>query len=469
MFALFISASSIAKTGVAPYLTEKLSPAIEQEVERLAVIAGIPNLTRPYNLATIFHYLDTIRVSHPGLHSRLSVALKPYERKLALTHARIGGNYSEDAHRWANQRGNDTDTVGHISLRSQWQVANWLGIYAGAYATNYRDGGIPDDVRVSNGSYISMGTHWAQLDIGYRDLWLSPFQGSAQLLSTNAATMPSVSLSNNLPIEFLGVRWQYHTFLAQMGQQPVLFDEVYTEGDRPLLAGVHIGMQPTAWWSLGATRLFQFAGGERPRDFKTLLRAFYDPRGADNDASVDEESGNQLASVVSKINFDGPLPFSFAVELAGEDTNNAKDYQLGNTAVTAGFFFPYFFSEKVSLAVEYSDWQVSWYSNNVYKEGFTNDEYVLGTWAMQAQRDNKTANEGRSYYMSVHYQLPNDHLLYAQLRQSEHKRIPEFETAWELELDYSLPIKSHLATFGVHMGKDNVGADFSRVSVSLEW
>ena len=41
---------------------------------------------------------------------------------------------------------------------------------------------------------------YAQIDIGYRDHWLSPLTDSAMLLGTEAATMPSVTVSNYAPI-----------------------------------------------------------------------------------------------------------------------------------------------------------------------------------------------------------------------------------------------------------------------------
>lgn len=462
-----------AGTGVAPYLTEKLSPAIELEVERLASIAGIPNLTRPYNIATIFHYLDKVRVSHPGLYSRLSMALRPYERRFSITHASAAVNYSDQQGiAWANRRGNDIDTVGYVSLRGQWQPSDWLGFYGGSFVTNYRDGGIPDDMRVSNASYVSMGVDWAQLDIGYRDFWLSPFQGSSQLISTHAENMPSITLSNNLPLEFLGARWNYQGFLAEMGSQKVEYQGEPTDGNNPLMAGLHLSVQPTPWWTLGATRVMQFSGGKRPRDIETMFRAFFDPRGADNtgeELSSDEQSGNQIAAISSKLHFDGRVPFTFSAELGGEDTNNNKDYQLGNTSVTAGLFFPYFFSTCTSFTLEYSDWQTAWYKNSIYTEGFTNDGYVLGTWAMQAQRTAGEANEGRSYYVGLNFQRKNDHIIYAQVRTSEPKGVEGFASGWEIELDYAFPIKTHTGTISIHTGKDNSGVDFSRASIALEW
>ncbi len=457
--------------GVSPYLPLGLSPILENEVERLASVSGIPNLTKPYSLATIFFYMEKIRDSHPRLYSRLNLSLKPHARRFALTHASAGVRVSDDEQAMPNAHGRRTNTHGYASFRGQWQAADWLAVYVGIDATAYQDG-ILDDSHSANGSTLSMGVEWAQLDIGYRDIWLSPFHGSAQLLSTNAEPMPSISLSNNLPIDFLGVRWHYQGFLSQMSRQLVTYraGEEPSDKDKPLLAGFHLSMQPTPWWSIGASRVFQFGGGERPVSAGTLARAFVDPRGSDNDASVDEESGNQIASVSSKINFDGDIPFSFALELAGEDTSNNKSYQLGNTALTAGLYFPYFMSENISFTFEYSDWQNAWYTNNVYDKGYVNDGFVLGHWAMQTQRELDLAVEGTSYFAKTQWQRANDHVVIATVRTAKHQDVAayDFEERWELELDYVFPWRKRIVTMGAYLGTDDFGNDFSQFRMSIE-
>ena len=58
---------------------------------------------------------------------------------------------------------------------------------------------------------MSLGVDWAQIDIGYRDHWLSPMTDTSMLMSTEAPTMPSVTLSNYEPLTRLG--FQYEFFL----------------------------------------------------------------------------------------------------------------------------------------------------------------------------------------------------------------------------------------------------------------
>ncbi|MBV1911574.1 MAG: capsule assembly Wzi family protein, partial [Kangiellaceae bacterium] len=153
-----------------------------------------------------------------------------------------------------------------------------------------------------------------------------------------------------------------------------------------------------------------------------------------------------------------------------EDTSNNKAYQLGNTSITAGLYFPYLFSEKLSLNYEYSDWQTGWYNNNVYQEGYVNEAFVLGHWAMQPQREMNTTTPGLSHYLKTQWQFGNDHLLSTQLRYSELQSTPtiNFSNAWEINLDYTIPWESDIVTLGAYFGEDSFGEKFSQVSLTWE-
>lgn len=461
----------IAYSGVvSPYLPINVSPLLENEVERLATISGMSTLSKPYSIASILAHMETIQDSHPRLYHRLKKALAPYTRTNGLAQLSVSASYSNDDYKLANQRGNYTASQLNVSFRSQLKVQDWLGVFIGGEVTKYRDGQLGSEKQLT-GSMLAIGTDWAQIDIGYKDIWLSPFKGSAQLLSTHAQTMPSISVSNNLQLETFGVKWNYNVFLAQMSRQQVQFKQgEFSDKDRPLLAGIHLNFQLTDWWSVGASRVFQFAGGDRPLSAKTLVKAFLDPRGADNDASVEQESGNQIAAISSKIDFDTSIPFSFSVELAGEDTSNNKAYQLGNTALTAGLYFPYLFNDNASLTYEYSSWQTAWYSNNVYQDGYVNEGFVLGHWAMQPQRELKTATPGNSHFVQVYWQLHNDDIISSTLKtaQLESTNTVQYKDSWELELDYSTAWNSHIITAGIHLGESSLGDRFTQLNIAWE-
>lgn len=470
--------------GVSGYLPVKTNAILEQDIERLVVLANLPSLTKPYSLAAINQGLARIQKTHPVLHKRLALKLAYYNKRVAVTHAsatlsaaNVEGSapnksgqtlQSKQAIAKPNGRGASTQENAALSIRSHAKVTDWLMLSAGAE--------VSDEQQQATGSLVSLGFSWAQLDVGFKEYWLSPFNGSAQLLSTQAQTLPSVSLSNHLPITFLGMGFNYDVSLAQLSRQPVLYQGQYSDTKKPLVASVHFAWQPVPWWSLGATRNFQFGGGERPTSFKTILRAFIDPRGADNDASVDEESGNQIASIVSRMHFDGAMPFSLSVELAGEDTANNKDYQLGNPALTAGLFFPLFFSDNVAFTYEYSDWDNAWYVNNVYAEGYSNKGAVLGHWAMQDQHLAGTATPGSSHFIHSQWYTPWRHIVDVSLRTSEHdgtyalglSRV-KYQQAWNMALDYNVPKAALTYAAGALLGKDAFGQNYAQFKVSVLW
>ncbi len=470
LLALYLITPLSHSAGVSPYLPINVTPILENEVERLVSVSGMSNLTRPYSLARIFENMEKIKDSHPKLYHRLTKALAPYTKARSVTQLSASAKYSNDHHAAPNQRGNFTDTQLNVSFRSQLKVADWLGVFIGGEATQYKDDDLDSEIQAT-GSIVAIGTDWAQLDIGYKDIWLSPFKGSAQLLSTNAQTLLSVSLSNNLQLDTFGIKWNYSVFLAQLSRQLVQFQPgEFSDEDKPLLAGFHIDFNVTDWWSIGATRTFQFAGGQRPRSLRTLADAFIDPRGADNDAAVDEESGNQIASITSQIDFDGSIPFSFVVELAGEDTSNAKPYELGNTALTAGLYFPYLFNDSVSFTYEYSSFQDQWYANNVYQEGYVNEGFVLGNSAFQAQREQLTATPGSAHFIQSFLQLKNDAIISTVIRFSEFDSTStvQYTDAWELELDYTTSWYGHTVTKGIYVGKDPLGETFTQFNITWE-
>lgn len=468
--------------GVAPYLPVNISPILENEVERLATLAGIPNLTKPYNLATIYEYLERIKYSHPDLYGRLNDALEPYSAHIGFTHlaASVGhADREENAEPLAlpNSYGIDSDIDAVARARLHWQINDSAAIYLGAQLA-YN----PDEANgeaQASGSYLAFGTSWAQLNIGYQEYWWSPMQGSAQILSTQAKTFPSISLSNNLPIELFGMRWNYATFIGQTSKQNVRYKGEWSNDDKPYLLGAHLSVQPTPWWTIGASRTLQFGGGKRPVSLSTLFEAFVDASSADNTndtTTTDTENGNQMAAIQSKMNFDGAIPFSVSVELAGEDTSKSKNYQLGNTSIGVGVYFPYFIHRSLSLNYEYSEWQRAWYAHHLYEQGYVNEGMVMGHWAMQAQRELGLARPGSSQFLRLLWQTPWDHMLLASIRTSEHENPTVanentvlLDKAQFLELEYTIPIDSRAITIGSYIGEDNFGFDITQLYLKMSW
>lgn len=457
--------SKVVSAGVSNYIPVNVDPVVERDIERLMVYASLTDLTKPYSVSLIEHGLDKVSVTQPELHARLTRYIASYKQRSGVTHASIQARYRADNNTAevarVNERGATLEESAALTFRAHTGISDWLLLNVGGH--------LSDEHLQPTGSLLSIGASWAQLDLGYKEFWLSPFIGSSQLLSTHAQTLPSISLSNNLPLTFFEVGFNYEFFVAQLSKQLTAYSGAYSDTKAPLLASTHISFQPVPWWTLGATRMFQFGGGERELDGSTLARAFYDPRGADNDASVDNESGNQVAALSSKMIFDGAVPFAFSVELAGEDTSNNKEYQLGNPALTAGLFFPHFFSENVSFAYEYADWDNGWYVNNVYQEGYSNEGFVLGHWAMQDQHNAGTAVPGSSHFLAAQWWTPWNHTLDVKLRGVNHDS-DIYSQAWNVDIDYFMPVlKQSSLGLGAYFGEDSQKNSFLQLRVSVQW
>ena len=464
ILALVPFSSSFSK-GVSPWLPVNQSPLFENDIEKLAAVTGIARLKRPYSLALIQQKLPKIKNSHPALYRRLDKALMQYQNTGSITHSRLTFKQNDQSNNVnfhkaiPNAYGTSIEDEIEFSAQGIWQPSPWYGFYAGVSATD-------NDINPA-GSTFSFGLDWAQIDIGYKNHWWSPFQGSAKMISTHAPTMPSISMENSAPLELFGLGVDYELFIAQMSRQPVLYQGVYNNADKPLLSGVHLGIRPTEWFSLGFNRMFQFGGGERPLSLGTLARALFDPRGADNDASVDEESGNQIASIVSKINFED---FVVSAELAGEDTSNNKAWQLGNTAITVGLFVPSLFSDTTSLTYEYSEWQKGWYINNVYDFGYVHEGNIIGDAYLQDPHLNQSALPGSSHYLKSIYQHRHGHAISFSI--ASYDFIDEtniLETGFTADVEYSHSTQFGSVFAGANGGKDSYGEDFLQVRIGWQW
>ena len=163
------------------------------------------------------------------------------------------------------------------------------------------------------------------------------------LLSTEAPTMPSVTLSNWEPLTRLG--FQYEFFLGQLEQTSsnsgnslpgdnIRLQRRASRGN-PRLFGTQLSIEPFPGWSLGINRLVEYGGGSGlPDSASFLLHGFFNPSGNF------QTQANQQASYVSRFIFPGKTPFAVYFQYAGEDNSDGGSYLLGNAALTAGIDFP---------------------------------------------------------------------------------------------------------------------------------
>ena len=466
----FVAALSIAVTGtalargVSPYLPLQLSPEIERQVERVLLYADEPLLTRPIAAAAVMDALPAACERDPYACMVVRNYLSGFMRDAGLTHASIEvAATSNDAVALPNRRGMPNDSAYELSAQGYWQPGDHLLLSAGVI-TN-------EDDTYATGSMISLGFEYMQIDAGFRDHWFSPMNTSSMLISTQAQTMPSITVSNYTPL----TRWnlRYELFLAEMSASDrIRFGDGFTSGN-PRLAGMHLSLQPLPGFTIGINRIMQFGGGERGGDsLSEIFDAFFDPSGADNFAAGSDrntEFGNQAASITARYMVPAQRPFSVYFEYAGEDTSTNSNFRLGNAALSAGLHFLQLPGD-LELTVEFSEWQNGWYVHGIYQDGLVTDGNIIGHWGAD-YRVNGDAVGARSMMARIGWQPHFGGWLETTWRSvdNEDYTAPQYERADIVEVLYSRAWRDFNIGLNLTAGNDSFGEAFSRFGTFIRF
>ncbi|KPZ51586.1 capsule assembly Wzi family protein [Pseudoalteromonas sp. P1-25] len=464
-----ISANVMAKGGVSPYLPLNQVPELEHQVQRLlAVSKNTHIMSKPYKAHDIYKVLQTVRHTYPELYQTLSYQLSPYIQSDAGAFAKLTIAAGTKDKTLPNQRGQTTKTN--------------LIAEGGAYANFGRHFGVSvagianEDEILPTQSFIYLGYKYAQLDIGYREHWYSPFEDSAMLLSTQAKTTPSITLSNVNPITSFNIR--YDMFISQMTEQSGILKEgkqtgvanVYEPG-KPYLFGLHTSFAATDNLTIGLSRLMQFGGGPRSVTLKDFAEGFFSPGSKDNVGSDDAnkfgenyELGDQLGSITFEYNNSlYSLPFELYGEVALEDTLGGSR----NNAYSFGLYLP-FIANNHSLRFEHSNWQKRWYQNNLYLNGNRNSGNVIGHWGGD-EHNYTDYTPAKSMSINWHWQLSSIETFNTTIRSLKNKN-SGYKTGYELQTAYTRKLSKPIMgaqSWGaeLYQGKDVFGETFARLAV----
>jgi hypothetical protein len=455
--------------GVSPYLPLNMSPQMERQIERVLILADKPIMSRPIAAATVLDALPAACRIDKVLCNQVRKYLNRYTRNFNVDHAGVEGASGDASRPVPNRYGLPNDSAWEVSAGGHWQVHDHVILSVGGVA--YEDEANPV------GSMLSVGFDFAQLDVGYRPRWYSPFTDSAMLISTEAQTLPSITLSNYRPLTSWGIT--YEVFLSEMEFSeriafgascdltlPAQPDETCTSGD-PRLGGMRIGIQPTPGWSLSANRLLQFGGGKRDGSHTDFLRALWRPREYDNRSdslTQDQEFGNQLASFTSRFIFPGSTPFAAYLEYAGEDTSYEGNYRLGNSSLSIGVHFPRLWRH-FDLTVEASEWQNLWYVNGLYSDGLTDNGVVLGHWGAD-QRILGDAVGAQTLMARLGWEPSFGGLVQLRARTVENESYGnvDYQRGYDLSASYARTLAGFTAGVEFTAGRDTFGDDFSRLA-----
>ena len=455
VFVLAMLATSAHARGVSPYLPVNLSPEIERKIERVLLLAEQPSLTRPIAAATVLDALPLACERDAVLCADVRRYLTSLTRTAGISYAGFAAGVGSGADTpLPNRHGMGSQSDYEASAALYWQPGDRLLVTAGAAA--YEGDTTP------TGTVVSLGSEYFQVDVGYRDRWWSPFQDSAMLVSTQAATLPSITVSNYTPVTRLKLR--YEAFIAETSESANIAFGTGTTSGKPRVAGLRLSIEPLPGWSLGVNRILQYGGGERDDSLGELFDAFFDPSGRDNTGPglVGEEFGNQVASLTSQFVLGDPLPVAVYFEYAGEDTSRSSNFRLGNSALSAGIAFPKL-GRNLSATFELTEWQNGWYVHHIYRDGLRNDGRVLGHWGA----DWRSLGDGvgaRSVFARVTWEPAFGTLetSYRQLDNEDYGGVA-YETAQQIDARYSRPWNEVFVGAELTAGRDVFGESYSRL------
>ncbi|ATG59242.1 MULTISPECIES: capsule assembly Wzi family protein [Pseudoalteromonas] len=466
--------SQVLASGVSPYLPLKQNPQLEQLVEKLLVVGENAHMmSKPYKTSEVLRVLKSVEHSYPSLYQKLFNELALYKQTDAMTYAKATVAYGNEPKSIPNQRGQKVDTYLKLEAGGFANFGKHFGVSVAGIAN--------EDNLIPTQSFFYFGYEYAQVDIGYREHWYSPFYDSAMIISTNAKTLPSISISNVKPITDFDIR--YDLFYMKMKTDPAINSGkelgLKVPG-KPHLAGVHLSFSPFDGLTLGANRLLQFGGGDRSVGLKDFAKAFFLPGGNDN-VNAEEtqkfgpnyEVGDQLAS----LSFDYKAawfnqPFSFYGDVGLEDTLGGTR----NNSYNFGLYLPYL-SENNSLRLENSRWQTEWYWSKLYSQGNTIDKQALGHWGGE-QRYFQHYPSAESQSINWVWQYSSSQNIDTTFRRIETEmdsngKIGEaagpYSIGFELETRYTQQLKNGYWGIELYTGKTVFDDSFFRLGAFYGW
>ncbi len=455
--------------GVSPYLPLNLAPDIERKIERVLILGDKPIMRRPIAAAIVLEALPKACQRDEQLCEEVRNYLDRYMHTAKITQLQgeLAATSGKSIAPIPNQHGMPVDSRWGAVASAYYQPSDYLLLNGGAVAYQGRVN--------PTGSVISAGFDFAQLDIGYRDHWFSPNTDSSMLMSTEAPTMPSITLSNYRPLTRFG--FNYELFFARMSEQNGISYKDTTTNGHPNLAGLQLGIEPADGYALSVNRLMQYGGGARGgANLHEFYKALFDNTAANrSDSALNTEFGNQQAAVTASALFQARVPFAVHIEYAAEDNAFAGNKYFGDTDLTFGLDFPKLLGD-YDLTYEISEWQNAWYVHHLYPDGMRNDGYSLGHWfADQRIHNNDIGGHsqmlrmGRRFGVNSYLQLTYRDLEYDPRWAGVGASVPAYKQYHEMGLRYSSTWRGHSLSTEASTGQDIFGKSFARLSGSFDF
>lgn len=387
---------SFPSIGATQYVPMQMTQ-LNKDIHALFIVTNTQSMQRPYAVSHVKDVLKHAKNQYPELSARVERALtKLTTRPVGFAQLQLRQAQSAEFDTVIpNQLAELESSNGHAMFTGSYQVSNWMSFTYGGIANNSFE-----DINFYE-TYLSVGNDNIQLDVGYKQDWLSPFQTRSMLYSNNAKTTLSVGLKNPIPFK----NWwdlQYNVFVKSLERH----DNISVGGEQtsgtPYVLATQLSIQPFKGTTIALNRTFQFGGRGQPISFEQVWGAFADAVGNDNATMIPDcghsvveqqscEFGNQRASISIKQDFGHVSVYG---ELAGEDAASGSNFFLGDVAVSGGVSLPFInlFNIPISVLYELTEYQSSWQQHHIYKMGYRVDNISIGQWSTNYTFDSELAS-----------------------------------------------------------------------------
>ena len=195
----------------------------------------------------------------------------------------------------------------------------------------------PDDGKEirPDGSYAAVVLGNWIAHAGYIDRWWGPGWEGSLVYGSNSRPIPSITIERNYsdPVQHPWVEWigQFR-FVVTMGQ----LEEERADAPNAQLFGMRATWKPHSRIEIGISRSAQWCGDGRPCDLDTFWDLLI---GNDNDQSLEDQPGNQLAGFDMRWSLPW-VPVAIYAQAIGEDEANfmpSKYLGLGGIEFWGGF------------------------------------------------------------------------------------------------------------------------------------
>ncbi len=250
-------------------------------------------------------------------------------------------------------------------------------------------------------AYVGLTVDNWQISFGRQSLWWGPGEGGSMMLGDNAAPIDMLRVDRVSPFKlpsFLGYLgpMRFEFFLGQLSGQDFVFGEstgafgswTSSLGRQPMIDGEHFSFKPTANLEFGLSLTSLFGGGTVPFTSHTYIKSIFALGNALPGSPQDP--GDRRTG----FDFSYRLPWlrnwvTFYADGFAEDQFSPLAY-WDRSAWLAGIYVSHLPKiPKLDLRLEgvFTDLPAGgalshgfFYWNDRYRNGYTNDGYLLGSW-----------------------------------------------------------------------------------------